>query len=398
MRRQGFRLELGLVVAFLLLALVVAALPAAAQGQGTGRKIVVFNERLVNERAQAALLQAHGASLDKPVPLLNGWAVSLPPAAGRALARRMDVARIEEDVEVFATNKPTTPPPPPADPQVVPWGISRVGAPAAWGYSTGAGVNVAILDTGIDSDHPDLAVAGGLNAIAPRKSWDDDNGHGTHVAGIVAALNNSRGVVGVAPGASLYAVKVLDRRGSGYLSTIINGLTWCINTRSDGVAGNDIGVVNMSFGASSSNQSFYQAIAAAHAAGIVLVAAAGNSYGRAPVDYPAAYGECLAVSATDYFNQLANFSSWGSAVALAAPGDVILSTYKGGGYASMSGTSMATPHVTGVVALRLALYPYESPEEVRRALEAAALDLGAPGVDRYFGAGLVQALGALVGP
>jgi len=388
-------LVLPLLVA-LLLAAVVA--PAGAQAPGLERKIVVFQDRYVNAPAQEALLRAVGGVTVKPLPLINAWAVYLPAPAVGALHRRAEVRRVDPDVVFYALEasagedsqgkgKPGPKPPPTPPPQVVPWGIARILAPDAWGTSTGTGVRLAIVDTGIDLDHPDLQgnLAGGVNTINPRKSADDDNGHGTHVAGIAGALNNTIGVVGVAPQVRLYAVKVLSRSGSGFLSDVIEGLQWCV---SQGMQ-----VVNMSLGTSSDVQSFHDAVAAVYEAGIVQVAAAGNS-GSGAADYPAAYPEVISVSATDSSDNLASWSSWGK-VDLAAPGVNIYSTYKGGGYATLSGTSMASPHVGGVAALRLAVYPAETPDEVLSALQAAALDLGPAGSDPYFGAGLVQAPGAV---
>ncbi|SFR18261.1 Subtilase family protein [Desulfoscipio geothermicus DSM 3669] len=162
------------------------------------------------------------------------------------------------------------------------------------------------MDTGIDLSHPDLLanIKGGYNAIKPNKSPADDNGHGTHVAGIIAAVNDNIGVVGVAPQAELYAVKVLSANGSGYLSDIIEGLEWCIT--------NNMQVINMSLGTSSEVQSFHDAVIKVYNAGIVMVAAAGNSGpGDNTVEYPAKYEEVIAVSATSDNDAIASFSSRG---------------------------------------------------------------------------------------
>lgn len=258
-------------------------------------------------------------------------------------------------------------------------------------------MKLAIVDTGIDLDHKDLQanIAGGVNTINPLKTANDDNGHGTHVAGIAGAINNTIGVVGVAPQVSLYAVKVLGRNGAGWLSDLIEGLTWCID--------NGVQVVNMSLGSNSDNQSFHDAVTAVYNAGISQVAAAGNNgdgygTGTGAVTYPAAYPEVIAVTATDSTDNLALFSSYGSAADLAAPGVSVYSTWNNGYYYTLSGTSMACPHVAGVAALRLALYPGETPDQVKAALEASAEDLGDLGWDPYFGAGLVDALGAVLSP
>jgi subtilisin len=212
--------------------------------------------------------------------------------------------------------------------------------------------------------------------------WNDGYGHGTHCAGIVAALNNEAGVVGVAPGARLHAVKVLGDSGFGYTSDIIQGLEWC--------AKNHVQVASLSLGGGGST-SLQQACDAAFAAGVLLVAAAGNSSG--PVSFPAGYPSVVAVSATDSKDQLAYFSNFGPEIALGAPGVEIYSTYKGGSYTTMSGTSMACPHVTGTAALVWAAGA-ASNTAVRDTLTGAAEDLGTVGRDPSFGYGLVDARNA----
>jgi len=228
--------------------------------------------------------------------------------------------------------------------------------------------------------------------------WDDDSGHGTRCAGIVAAVDNDIGVIGVAPQAWLYGVKVLDRRGSGYVSDVILGIEWSIE--------NEMQVISMSLGTSSDVQSFHDACDAAYTAGIVLVAAAGNSGDTDPdsdVIYPAKYASVIAVAATDDTDTRASWSSDGPEVELAAPGVDIFSTWKGGEYETKSGTSMACPHVARTAALVLAA-PEDTArdsiangdgtwtnEEVRAVLQATADDLGAEGFDNYYGHGLVDA-------
>lgn len=231
---------------------------------------------------------------------------------------------------------------------------------------------------------------GGASTVAYTRSYNDDDGHGTHVAGIIGAANNTIGVVGVGPKIDLYAVKVLDRNGSGYLSDVIEGLDWAVQ--------NKIQVVNMSLGTSSNVQSFYDAVKRVRAAGIVQVVAAGNSGGS--VIYPAAYSEVIAVSATGNTDTIASWSSRGPEVDLAAPGVNIYSTYKGQTYQTLSGTSMAAPHVAGAAALVLTrpigTYDLDSdgiwdPQEVQNKLEATAEDLGLIGKDNLYGSGLVDA-------
>lgn len=372
-----------IVIAFLLV-LTATAFSAfgANQNNQSPRKIVVFDETVVNEDAQEAIVKGAGGAVIKSLPIINGLAVALPDdASEKALEGQAGIVRVDDDIRVYASGK--TPPPQP--PEELPWGVNRIDADLAWSTSTGTGVKVAILDTGIDIDHPDLVanIEGGVNTINPSKSFNDDNGHGSHVAGIVAAVDNTIGVVGVAPQANLYGVKVLNRSGWGWLSDIIEGLQWSID--------NGVQVVNMSFGSSSDNQSFHDAIIATYNAGITLVAAAGNSGpGDNTVNYPAKYSEVIAVSATNSSDGQPDWSSRGPEVDLAAPGAGIKSTYKGDTYATLSGTSMAAPHVTGTAALKLALNPALTPAQVLDILKATAEPLLGLTSNQQ-GAGLVDA-------
>jgi len=369
-----------------------ALLTSGAQG---ARKIVVFSDAL-NQAARDELVTKVGGVKLKNLDFIHAKAVWLPnKAAEQALKQHPAVLRIDDDVEVHVLANPLTSATQPA--QTLPWGIDRIDADLVWLLGNNADpIKVAIIDTGISKDHPDLAanIKGGVNTINPTKSWNDDNGHGSHVAGIVGALNNSIGVIGAAPLVDLYAVKVLNRNGSGFLSDVIEGIQWAV--------ANGMQIANMSLGTSSDVQAFHDAITAAYNAGMVLVAAAGNSGGA--VNYPAAYPEVIAVSAIDSNNNLADFSSRGPEVNLAAPGVSIYSTYKGTGYATLSGTSMAAPHVTGAAALIMntAVGVYDlngnglwDPAEVQKKLQDRAVDLGAAGFDNLYGWGLVNAYNAV---
>ncbi|MBI1974811.1 MAG: S8 family peptidase [Parcubacteria group bacterium] len=363
-----------------------------------GRKIIVFSPALDDAAKDEIVVNVKGTKL-KNLDLVGAKAVWLPSrSAVEKLKAHKGVVRVDDDVEVFAlshkdrhagsTTQPT---------QVLPWGIDRVDAELVWpGGNTADPVKVGIIDTGIAKDHPDLKsnIKGGVNTINPRKSWNDDNGHGSHVAGIAAAVDNSIGVVGVGPAVDLYAIKVLNAAGSGYLSDVIEGIQWAVS--------NGMQVVNMSLGTGSDIPSFHEAVVAAKSAGVVVVAAAGNSGGE--VSYPAAYPEVIAVSATDANNVLASFSSRGAEVDLAAPGVSIYSTYKGSGYATLSGTSMAAPHVVGSAALVLnslvGAYDLNAngrwdPDEVQKKLQDRAGDLGDLGFDSFYGWGLVNAYSAV---
>jgi subtilisin len=389
---------LSLRTAKLLLAslVVLAMVPASASSAGSPRRSIVVFENAAANAAATEHIQRIGGVKVKDLPLIGGAVVNLPATVSdNAIARVPGVRYVEPDGIATALGKKPTPPPPPPPAQTTPWGVSRVGAPVVWPTYTGDPIKVAVVDTGIDTSHPDLAtnVKGGTSAVRYTTSYNDDDGHGTHVAGIIAAVDNTIGVVGVAPAADLYAVKVLDRNGRGYLSDIIEGLQWAIE--------NDMDVVNMSLGTSSYSQSFDSAVKSVIGSGIVVVAAAGNSGPTAnSVNYPAKFAGVIAVSATDSNNAIASWSSRGPEVDLAAPGVSIYSTYYKQSYGTLSGTSMASPHVAGVVALVLQS-PIGTddldrdhvwdPNEVEKRLEDTAQNLGPAGWDTDFGYGLVRA-------
>lgn len=250
-----------------------------------------------------------------------------------------------------------------------PWGIMRVNASAFWNITEGAGVKVAVIDTGINFNHEDLKanyVSGvnysGIKGIVGLGSPLDDQGHGTHVAGTIAAARNGKGVVGVAPKAQLYAVKVMNKDGSGSLSAIIKGIEWAVK--------NKMNIANMSLGGGPYVEAMHKAIKQAVNSGVTIVCAAGNDGG--PVNYPAKYPETIAVSASGPKNEIAPFSSRGSEIDVMAPGMWINSTSIDGKYQELHGTSMACPHVAGLAALAYAA-GYKTPAAIRAALKAAAV-------------------------
>jgi subtilisin family serine protease len=385
-----------LIVASVLIAIICGFSATAARAVTPSsapqpvRKIVVLDPAL-REQAVRELLSRHGASQAEALPLIHGMVAYLPnAAAARALEREAGVLSVEDDIVIHALAKPA--PVPVA--QAVPWGVLRILAPVVWGVTTGDPVKVGIIDTGIDVSHPDLSgnLKGGVSCVAYASKYTDDNGHGTHVAGIVAAVDNGYGVVGVAPQADLYAIKVLDRRGSGYLSDIIRGMDWAVV--------NGMHVVNMSLGTNTYSAAFALAAERMARAGVVQVAAAGNDGpGADTVDYPGAFPHVLAVGATASNDVIASFSSRGAQVAVAAPGVSIHSTYKNGAYATLSGTSMAASHVTGTVALVLtrSVGTWDvdgdgrwDPDELGTCLRRTSLDRGPTGSDTAYGAGLVR--------
>lgn len=346
--------------------------------------IVVLDDGAAAGKVADEHSRAHGADVAQIYrSALKGYAARMTPAAAADVAADSRVRWVQLDGVVEATA------------QTTPTGINRANADAssvlAGNGSGSVDVDVAVIDTGIDLDHPDLNVytAGAKNCSTGR-SADDGNGHGTHVAGTIGAKDDTTGVVGMAPGARVWPVRVLDNRGSGSWSAVICGI--------DYVAANadQIEVANMSLGGSGSDQgncgngsdAMHAAICNAVAQGVTFVVAAGNESDDAANHVPAAYDEVITVSAladfngqpgggaaatcrTDVDDTFADFSNYGTDVDLIAPGVCINSTWKGGAYHTISGTSMASPHVAGGAALYLASHPGASPSAVLSALQSA---------------------------
>ena len=475
----------------------------------------------------------------QPIPIADAYAVDLTPAEAAAMAKQADVRYVEPAI-IFHKLETAVAPAPTTDAlrningQTVPYGIDLVHARDAWPVVRGEGVNVAVVDTGIDYNHPDLKdqYKGGINEVTRGGDPMDDDGHGTHVAGTIAAEDNTLGVVGVAPKANLWAVKVLDAQGSGTSIDIAAGLGWVVDQKK-ALGGNWI--VNMSLGQSQTSLIMQDACQKASDAGVLLVAASGNESNPgipAPVDYPAAFPTVIAVGAIDSTSTIADFSNQGPELAFVGPGVSVLSSvprgtgeisfvsqgdktfdaihvdgspkgsitnnfvfcgqghvgefpaavngkialiqrgditfnekaknakaagaiavvifnnsspynpftfiardpvtgqaldptdltypwplgvgitaddgasikantntpitiaYQNDDYAIFSGTSMATPHVVGAAAIVWSAAPNASAAQVRNALTTTAKDLGNPGTDTVYGAGLVDAVDA----
>lgn len=244
---------------------------------------------------------------------------------------------------------------------------------------SGAGVKVAIMDTGINTQIPDLHVIDGASFVPSETSYNDTNGHGTMVAGILAAAKDDQGLLGVAPEVDLYSLKVLDKNGSGTYSQVIEALDWAID--------HQINIVSMSFGGKVFSSALQEAMQKAHDSGILLLAATGND-GNNEVSYPAKFSTVIAVGAVDAQNQHASFSNTGNEVELVAPGVNLSCLSIGGQLVNASGTSLAVPHAAGVAALVKQNHPDYTNEEIRQVLASTADVLGS--ADQY-GYGLVNA-------
>ncbi len=314
-----------------------------------------------------------------------------------ALRKNRNIEAVEDDAEAIALGAVpgalgdlAVEDQPSALAETIPAGVAQIGAPKAWENGMGNGIKVFVLDTGIDSEHPDLKgnFKGGISFVPTESSWKDFNSHGTHCAGTIAATYTGSGVVGVAPKAYLYAVKVLSGSGSGQYSWIISGIDWVMKKKGPRI-------ISMSLGGSSGSTALQKICEAANKKGVLLVAAAGNS-GPGPntVGYPAKYPTVMAVSAIGSDNVIAGFSSRGEEVEICAPGVNTLSTIPNGKYGRKSGTSMACPHVSGVAALTWGTHRFSNNKEIRSLLRSTADPLGVAGRDDLYGYGRVDADGA----
>jgi len=369
------------------------------QPASADERVIVVLASNANTAAEASAARDAGITVERTYrTAVRAFAATVSPAEEQQLAADPQVVAIVPDERITGDDTLAG--------ETVPTGVSRVfGQQSAVaqidGVDTRVDADVAIFDTGIDPTHADLAVAGGYNCTSSnRADWIDRHGHGTHVAGTVAALDNGMGVVGVAPGARLWAVRILDAKGEGYLSWWLCGLDW-IAAQADPVNPSRplIEAVNMSVTRWGRDDGkcgtvnadlLHQAICRVVARGITVVAAAANDAGPASYRVPAAYNEVITVSALadtdglpgglgaklclswggyDVDDTFADFSNYGGDVDLIAPGKCIMSTKRGQDYGYSSGTSMAAPHVTAAAALYKATRPDAPPSEVRWALQ-----------------------------
>lgn len=361
------------------------------------RKIVVAKNGNLTEIKQ--LLYNNRVRIIKELPLVNALVVEFPGTSEINLLTRSNPEEIsiEDDLDFklcwlfpwfspFPTYSPPQEIKSPSSPQFqgrIDWGIKRIGAPEVWDKLRERRIKVGIIDTGILENHRDLRdnIKECVSTLDDNSSYLDDNGHGTHVAGIIGANRTPGGMVGVNPYVDFYVVKAFDKKGSGKLSDIIEGIDWLVRRQ--------VNIINMSFSTTEANSVLDQAIWQAYARGTILVAAAGNTGGENTVKFPAKYPEVIAVSATDSSDRLASFSSTGPEVDFCAPGVDIKSTWLWGGYQVKSGTSFAAPHLAGEVADLLNYYGPMSPVQIRDYLIQGATQLQGLTPDQQ-GMGLVE--------
>lgn len=359
-----------LAAALVALASLLAASAQAGGDQRADRYIVVL-KNAVDSNAVANLHSArYGAIVDAVWShALHGYAAVIPND-------RVAELRADENVSYVVPDGVAS-----TQAQTLPWGIDKIDADLSSQFAgNGSGavtkVHVYVIDTGVETTHPDLNVASFVSFTGGPKR--DCNGHGTHVAGTIAAKDDSQGVVGVAPGAPIHAVKVLGCSGSGTWTGVISGIDW--------VTSNAVkpAIANMSLGGGA-NQAVDDAVASSAASGVFYSLAAGNDGADACNQSPARAGAgtnngIATAAATDSSDTEASWSNYGPCVDIWAPGVSILSTYKGGGYATLSGTSMASPHVGGGGALWLSAHA-GTPAQVEAALKGAAQGTGTSSKD-----------------
>lgn len=361
------------VLSVLLLLTGMGQLTASAQDNDEKRMIIVYEK----EQKSFSIAEKTEDSGGSEVEVYDEVAIAsamMTETEAQELLKDPSVRTIEEDI-VFSLSA-----------QTEGWGVPQIKAPLAWNSGfTGKGVKIAVIDSGIAS-HNDLVIKDGISTVDYTDSYSDDQGHGTHVAGIIGARNNGIGLKGVAYDAHIYAVKAFDWEGNAYLSDLIEGVEWSI--------ANNMNIINLSGGSPENSNAFKAVFDRAYAKGLLIVAAAGNvgtqNGAGDNVEYPARYSSVIAVGALDQNTKRTEFSSTGPSVEVMAPGMYVYSTMRNNGYDYLSGTSMATPYVAGQLALLKQAYPKLTNKDLRAIMAEEAKDLGKVGRDPLFGHGLIQ--------
>lgn len=340
------------------IAALLHLLQQAETDQNAAKCIIRFRNGSYYRRFLYRLSKAAAASgltkAIRPIPIIRGICCRLPGDA--TLESSAGRFWIEKDckISVSPSIKRSA-----ASDNGAQWGVQQIKAPQAWGITTGHRIKIGVIDTGVDFGHPDLqhSLLRGINLLNRSKMPHDDNGHGTHIAGTIAAVGGMRGMTGVAPRAMIAPVKAFDRNGSAYVSDIILGIDWCVR--------NGMNIINMSFGMKTRSKALLGAVTNAYNSGVIIVASSGNDGKLRSIDYPARYPQTISVGATNRQRKVAAFSNRGAYIDIYAPGDKITSAWLRGHYNEMSGTSMATSHVSGAIALLLSLYPGLTPGEIK---------------------------------
>ena len=365
------------------------------QQSGKGkRKIVVFKDWHTEYEISKSVnyLQTKGIHPVHALPSIKAISCQLYGNCNeKEILKDRNVLRVDDDIEINIKPLPhlmSLVHRPQIVDTIIPWGIRRIQAPKVWDQVSGEGIKVAVIDTGVDLSHPMLApnLRKGINILHPNRPPNDDNGHGTHVAGTIAATGGKGKIIGVAPDAEIYPVKAFDSKGKALLSDIGKAVEWCMQ--------NNIRLLNMSYGTSNSNPTLEDIYTQAYRQGCILVAAAGNSGPEGGIGYPGKYPFTITVGASTETNEIASFSSQGPEVMIYAPGVNILSCWLHGGTKRIKGTSMATPHVTGTIALMLSLYPHLQSSQIKQILASTVTNLA--GVASHSSAiGLVNTMRAV---
>lgn len=346
-----------LIALLILIALLSIAKPDQKQRKSKRRILFTDDDQSMEKCCDHA--NSFGIKVVKQLPFIGGMVCEMEDGEDLKLLALNESVQIEEDARVYITDSnfystaiPTN-------------SITLTGAPNIWHRTKGKDISVAIIDTGI-AKHPDLRVKGGISTLGDTftDNYLDDNGHGTHVAGIVGANGNDRGLLGMAPEVNLFAVKALDKYGSGYVSDIIEGIAWAVD--------NKMHIANLSLGTSERSEALRKAVRRAYLSSTLIIAAAGNTGGTSSpgILYPAKYPEVLCVGSVNDKEIFSKFSSYGPELDILAYGENILSTYLGNSYRRETGTSMAAPQITGALALLLGL-GYRSRDAVKALLNTA---------------------------
>lgn len=357
---------------FLTTILLIMNIPLYPSAEQPNERVLILFKNSIDGQ----LLQDESVEIHHIYDSVSAVSATVPSSKLASLRSQPSILKIESDHPVETSE------------QIENWGFSQVLANEAktngW---TGKGVKVGIIDTGIRPNHPDLKIAGGVTFVEGTSSYADDEGHGTHVAGIIGALDNDIGTVGVAPEAQIYAIKALNNTGVGNLSDVLAGIEWAIE--------NNLDIINLSLTSEQGSSILERVLDKAYNRGILIVAASGNSQTTLPattdVLYPARYQSVIAVGSVNNNLNKSRFSYFGPSLEFVAPGEKIYSTYNQPDYEYSYGTSMAAPYVAGIAALYKQAYPELNHRQIRELMQNNAVDLGEPGKDKSFGYGLVQA-------